>query len=463
MESLSSVEKYFYHRSKLGYHSCFFLAVKLYKAPEDGEICNALKQTISKHPQLYSNVSNENGSLALNPLKQPIHFKDVMKGLAEESLSEDVVNRIFQDINFDYGVEKPLWTILVLKDRRTFIFCTDHVIMDGLSAVAFWKSFMSSLNSSQPLEISDDVVYKPNAQNPRVPQHPYDRLPFSLLGFVLRIFVQFLILLTFVKVNLIGTIFAPSLKDKDFKFKDYQFPQGLLTDQGAIRNDNNQVNLHVSPSKLRTLLQNCKKHKLSLTALLPAIIAHSLTSVPDSKIEGSHMRINVPMNTRTMIERIMAIDSKFTQCGNFVKGGELTCDRSQLGQLWQTAAKFGTQLAAQRYDHSSLQLLRLLDLIDVEEYIKTKIGAKYPSSTFEVTNLGYESFSCGEDDAYIVEDAYFNEPQGLSDIFTCSMVATPFGGLNCWFSYPKTLSEDLGIVIYSIQTTLKALSESPSS
>lgn len=70
---------------------------------------------------------------------------------------------------------------------------------------------------------------------------------------------------------------------------------------------------------------------------------------------------------------------------------------------------------------------------------------KFPSSTFEMTNLGFQKFSSLESKKYFVVDAKFNEPQLVASIFTCAVISTPLGGLNCSVSYPKDISTELNV------------------
>ncbi|SCU85996.1 LAME_0D04016g1_1 [Lachancea meyersii CBS 8951] len=459
MESLSGLEEYYYYRSGLSYHSCFYVAIRLKKSPTNDELEGAIKATISKYPQLYSNAFEEHGTVTLRSLSNQITVLDVLETVDFESMSEDFNNYVFRNQNFPFGVEKPLWKILALKDRRTLVFCTDHLIADGMSTVSFWKSMMTNLNNPAHSGPLDGVVYRPSAQKFEVPQHLYDSIKYSFAGIFLCVCIRFMVLLTYLKVDLLWKVLAPELTDEDLKFKKYHFPQGLLTSAGAIRNDNLQLNLNIPSSKLKLLLKKCKSHKVSLTSLITAVIAHSLQTVPASQVEGSCIKITIPMSTRESLQKITGASPAMMEFGNFIKGGEFFRDLLKLTQLWETAASLNSELVSQKNDDDALQKIKLLSLVDVKKYVLAKVEARYPASTFEVTNLGYQSFDCGEDDKYIVEDAFFNEPQGINDVFTCSTVATPKGGLNCWFSYPKDICADFQPAIEYIQRVLYGLCE----
>ncbi|CUS21350.1 LAQU0S03e00540g1_1 [Lachancea quebecensis] len=459
MKSLSGLEEFFYYRSKQRLHTCFIVAITLNTRPTRGEIFHAIKTVVSKYPQLYSDVVARNGSLVLDPLQSPFSLDDVVEFTALESLDEESSDKIFKEITFIYGTGKPLWKVLVLEDQRTFVLCSDHVILDGLSTTVFWGSFMRSLNASQPDSTSsDEVLFKPSPTIPHVPQHPYSQLPVSVSGLLLRFFVRFLVLMSFLGVDLIGPVFVPSLGTKDFKFLHYRFPEGFLASDGTVRNDNCQLKINVSPNNLRALLRRCKEKKVSLSVFLLAVIAHSLKLVDATHVEGSRIKASVPMNTRPLVQKTMSVKPEAVEVGNFITGATLEYDKTSDDDIWQTAAKFREELLSQKDSQRSIESTKLLELIDVDAFVERKKNAKYPGSTFEVTNLGFQSFDCGEDDRYYVQDSIFNNPQGLGDVISCGCVATPVGGLNCSINFPRVISSDLKAPIEYIKRTLDSLS-----
>ncbi|SCU86775.1 LAFA_0E02982g1_1 [Lachancea sp. 'fantastica'] len=459
MDSLSGIEEFFYHRSKLAYHSCFYVAVKFNQKPEDSCLKSALEVTISKFPHLYSNAFTNAGNVVLRPLRKSFMLSEVVERVDFEYLDESFNSHVFKTVTFDYGVERPLWKLLVLKDQRTFVLCTDHLIMDGLSTVAFWKSVITGLNNCDTTGAPENgPVFIPSANLSKVQQHPYEKIPYTVLGLLLWAFVRLMVLLEFVKLDIIGKVFVPHLSSKDFKFRNYRFPEGLLNSTGGIRNDNCQLNLHIPSSKMRLLLKNCKSHKVSFTSLLAAVVAHSLQSVSPSQVEGSRIKISVPINAREAVRKVITEAPGSADFGNFIKTGEFTRDLTELVQLWDTAKSLDDEMAYQRKSEVPIQMAKLLNLIDVEKFVQGKVDAPYPGSTFEITNLGYQTFDCGVDDKYVVEDAFFNEPQGISDVFTFSVVSTPANGLNCWISYPRELQTDLQPAIANIQRKLDDLS-----
>lgn len=460
MKCLSGLEKFFYSRSKLGLHSCFLVAVQLNQSPSRSEICGAIKATVEECPHLYSDVVTKGELPSLEPINEQILLEQVLEYTDYGLLDEDICNKIFREVEFTYGSGKPLWKVLVLNDRRTLVLCTDHVILDGLSTVAFWKKFLGSLNATASTSLVSEVVFEPSVHNSVVPQHPYDRIPVTFFETMARALVQVLVFLAFLKIDLITTLFVPPLQKQYLKFKNYQFTRDYLAADGSVRNDNRLLKIVIPPQKLQNLLALCKGHNVSLSSLILAIMANSLKHVDSSQFDGTRAKISIPMNTRPFIEKTLLAEPKSIEFGNFIVGGELEYDLSDAGDLWQTAAHFRHDLAVQRNVRGSIMSTRLLDLVEVDHLMSVKASERYPSSTFELTNLGLQSFGCSENDKYFVVDSSFHNPQGLSEVFSCAAVATPVGGLNCSISYPKSLSSDLDPSMKFVKESLINLSSS---
>lgn len=443
---LSSLERFFYDRSRLNLHSCFFLGLQLNQLPSRNQIARALRTTIGKYPQLHQNV-------AIDPEdRKPfiknvgvIEFDDVVEYVEWDRFDEEATNYVFRTYNFPYFVEKPLWKILIHEKESRLLLLLDHALFDGISAVIFWKSFMSSLSSDS--NDGFDVLYRPERGSiTQEHAHAYDMLPTSW-GLM-------------AKKVVLGTIFKlmPSIitstSGNQFRFLDYSFPHGLLTHKSdddypyQIRNDNCQLNICVEPARLSDLLSACKFHRVSLTSLISAVLAISLRqNVEDGKSTGSKIKIDIPMNTRGACAKLLGSSDCLTSMGNFVAGATIDYDLHGSATIWETAEIIHAQLTNQTKTDvmGTIDNVRLLDAADTTNFIRQKVKATGPAGTFEVTNLGAQEFAVGAEvqGQFCVEDAFFNEPQGLSDIFTCCTISTPQGGLTCSVSYPRDIKSSV--------------------
>lgn len=450
---LSNIERYFYNRRKLGLHSCFYLAVKFNRQIDDNHLSYALKETINEFPQLHSNVFNDETFERIEPITVTIHFKDVVSFLEEEELSEDLINKIFKTVKFNYNEHEVLWRLLVLKNRCTFILCVDHVLFDGMSTVKFWEKFIGALNNDEPKD-DDKILHFHSSIVPNLPPHPYDLIPITFKWILIRWLIRIILALGMFP-------YRQEISDKQFRLPGYSFPSGLFErncNTQTIRNDNRQVKLHICNNGLTFLLSQCKRHNVSLTSMFVATIIYSLRSNRPASACGTLLKIDLPMNTRVQMERELNLNLAQLDMGNYIKNGELTYDLSQTEGIWNIAKDINEQIDAKKNDFESINMIKLLDFADNEKLIREKTKAKYPGSTFEVTNLGSQSFQSSIDDKFHIVNALFNEPQSISDIFTFSLVSSSVGGLNCCISCPKDIFDELNPTFNYMKEILKEYS-----
>lgn len=458
LRELSSVETFFYSRSNINLHSCFYVGVQLNIIPSKSQLIKALHLTISQFPLLHCNVSitdpitNTDVKPYINSINEPIGFDDVVIYQDWDILGEEENNYIFKTFNFPYHENKPLWKLLIIPKTKQILLLVDHLYADGMSTVNFWMAFIQSLNSDTEITIDSDVVFHSEHEF-QIPAHPYDKWPIPWLWKTKRFIVSKLF-----NWNP-QLIVAPD--SNLLHFKNYTFPKSLLlhsdeedsSKKFKVRNDNHQYLLNIPTDQLKQLLSVCKEHSVSLTSYIAALYCISITKVKKDCYDGSHIKIDVPMNTRATIIKTLDIPPKELQFGNYIAGIELLYDLKENKDIWGIA----TEIQKQLLEHSTTGIsdlinnMKLLDVIDPEVLIRSKVTpvpntTKYPGSTFEVTNLGNQDFNSKNDASaeFWVEDALFNEPQGISDIFTCSTISTPKGGLNFCISYPDDIKDDIG-------------------
>ncbi|QLQ81171.1 hypothetical protein HG537_0E05260 [Torulaspora globosa] len=444
-KKLCSLEKFHYDRSRLNLHSCFYLGIQLNELPKKRLLCYALRETIAKHPQLHQTIALnlEDNQPYIKNIDGVIKFDDIAEYVPFD-YAEDNINQIFRDQKFPYCVEKPLWKLLILESDTKCLLLLDHTLFDGMSAVAFWTSFMESL-SDEAGECDDDL-WAPSQESPIQDRHVYELWPTTWSSLCKALLVGILFRLCPSVVMAVG-------KDQ-LRFKKYQFPDGLFTENGSIgqsryhiRNDNCQQSLQVEPSHLRVLLSACKSHSVSLTSFLAALFALSMDKcLEQDSYTGSYLKIDVPMNTRKACAEVLDIPESSLMMGNFVAPTELRYDLGTTDDIWRLAKELNKDLKRQtRTDIvSTINNVRLLDVADTVKFIEEKIKADGPSGTFEITNLGTQDFCKGRSNGrFLVENAMFNEPQSISDVFTCSVISTPLGGLSCSLSYPRAVKRTI--------------------
>lgn len=460
MKQLSALDSYFYERSKMNLHHGFICGVKLNKLPTREELTFSLNATIVEFPHLSKNAF---------PIGNKVYLKDVdfMKfdHVVEynnhwKQLDTEVFNTIFQDYKFHYAQEEPLWKVIILEQCNYMILMVDHVLADGISTALFWKFLITQLNTGKVSEELTLFEHKEDEASIIEPLHPYDQWPTSWTWTIKRGIVK--ALYRFKRDSII------TLDPELFQFNNYKYPNDLLSNSNLekfeVKNDNIHWILNVKPQILEKILQDCKSRKVSLTAYLVATI---LTSLTDNKLEntndGKKFNVTIPLNTRpTCITKYPNLNMEF---GNFVGGMDfgisrdsiLNRDKTDSNGIWSICSKvqdFIVDQTQHRVD-DIIHNAKLLEIMDSKEFIQYKINNGAPAGTFEVTNLGFQKFNNSKNDIYQVVDAIFNEPQGISDIFTCAVISTEIGGLNCCISAPKNVNGYLQPVWEQLKTFYK--------
>ncbi|AQZ13562.1 SLI1 (YGR212W) [Zygosaccharomyces parabailii] len=448
IRKLSSLEKFFYSRSVLRLHSCFYVGIQLDHLPEKSQLQEALKRTITEYTKLHSNVAidDKDSEEFIKIIDRSFEFDDVVEYVPWKQFDQDKINYVFQNYGFSYNTEKPLWKILVLPHEQKLILLMSHVLFDGMAGVLIWKELLKNLNRiPSTIGTNSDEVYSPlESQHFDEDHHPYDDWPSTWTNALTRFFIgQYLKWQPLVKVV--------ELNSDQFQFTNYSYPDGLIrngknsvTGCYEIRNDNLQWNLHLETQELQNILALCKKNQVSLTSMLVALLSLSITECADpQRYTGFQLKIDVPINTRLACNKILHDDQYTNKLGNFVANTALTQSVKEKQDIWQLAKKFQAAIAqkSQAEIHDAINECKLLDLLNIEQFLRAKIAAGKPASTFEVSNLGYQSFDDIEG-PFQVKDAFFNQPQGIGSIFFCSVISTK-GGFNCNITYPKDLEADL--------------------
>ncbi|CAB4256093.1 N-acetyltransferase [Maudiozyma barnettii] len=473
LRELSSLEQYFYYRCKLQLHSCFYLATTLNKIPPRTIFEYALQETIKKYPQAHCTVTLDAVNVTPN-IKElsdsPIYFDDVVEYCEWDSLDTEKMNTIFKKYNFAFDNGRPLWKIIVLEKSNQLIFALSHIFFDGMSSTIFATTFLENLNRKvDDSKKRDNGLLYTSRKDVNIPPHAYDLWPVPLAWKIKRQLVKLLLKVSPGVVT--GT-------DKNLlQFENYNFPDDFVKvpadeeDTFTVKNDNLQRILRFSPEQLKTILSKCKEEKVSLTSFLGALFSFGLNNVSSDVLRnGKSFSINIPMNTRPICKEYLNVDESSLQLGDFIIGMEYpsTLDTVSNETFWSFATKINEYILDNRQNQISDQIntAKLLDVANVKSYVRQKVENAYgigPGAAFEVTNLGYVTFgsnSIEEDKNYYVTDAFFNQPQGFSNIFTCSIITTAIGGLTCSISYPKSLVVEMEPIWSKVDEIIEKISSS---
>ncbi|CAI2012833.1 hypothetical protein SEUBUCD646_0G04610 [Saccharomyces eubayanus] len=451
-QKLSGLEEYFLYRSKLNLHSCFYVGIKLNELPQKHQLISALKYAVIEHERLSCNVFCEksDNEVYLKSITEPFLFDDIAEYHHDwDQLKQNEINCIFQTYNFTYNVATPLWKILIIPSQNEMLLVTDHVLMDGISAVHVWETFMEGLREEASIE-DDETIYSPlfSSSTDLISASPFENWP---IPWSWRIIRQLASSLYYLSPKTIVT------NNKNLiQFANYSFPESFLeyeptgdTDLYKVRNTNHQWEFRLLPAHLKNVLSECKAHNVSLTSFLGALVCLSFEKTAREVYKGTYLKMDLPMNTRKICRKTLQfLSDEELVIGNFVAPIEYKHKLHQDLGLWDTASEIQEAVKYSSKDKviDTMNNVKLLEVVSPQQFIKDKINLNSgPSSTFEITNLGLQAFkdACNTELPFHVVDAIFNEPQGMSDIFTLSVISTPAGGLHCCVSYPNTLVEEL--------------------
>jgi hypothetical protein len=299
---------------------------------------------------------------------------------ARDSAIEGLVEELLHEIKWKDA--SPPWSIHIMpmeesvaKQKRFFAaFVYSHALGDGISGLAFHRTFLKSLmtkGSGQSLDPFD---------TPKTPlPGPFDsssRLPISwtyLLAPFLAVYMPKFI------TGFFGLQAAASTVDSGTWLGPPIFFDATQTMQTRIKI------ITIEHDRMHRVLQACRKNEAKLTGTLHQIILHALKI----KLPSEHISNFV---SQTAINMRGSIGASSDEMGLFVSGYYEVHQKSNIGSIgsesfWQAARHTTVALAkgAATLADQPIGLLRFLP--SIRSWTKGKLGQKRDSS-YEISNLG---------------------------------------------------------------------------
>ena len=312
------------------------------------------------------------GITVAGTLKKPlwVRLKEIDLGKVVEFVKGDSrwILEGKHQVGFSWG-ELPLWRVVVItpedeeSSKRIEVgFFIHHGVGDGKSGFAFHLDFLEALNAQSSVEEENNpgtVVQVPKLDLvPSIEEaHP---LPLSYW---------------FIASQIIKLI-LPKSKDKE------HWTGALIRSE---RNITHLRLLYLPSSILNSLLQKCRQHNVTLTALLTVNIARALAKVFTNYTRFScscalSFRRFTGTGDRAMCLYVSSYTHKFSTNSS---GGYIPCDvfswdaiRSCFNEIQSATASPANQ---------QVGLLKFMD--NYEAFFKGKIG-KEREHSFEVSNVG---------------------------------------------------------------------------
>lgn len=447
-------EKYYFWRNKLNMYSNFRVAVEYSKELDSESIFHALSLIISQHASLSINAYTKKSSSFFQfpyslGVMEKYKLSDVLEVINDESITvEDVFNDL-QDVHFEYGKSKPLWS-LILLNKKTLVYYSDHLLFDGSSGLNFHKVFSRAIEvriKREEFTGDDSLLFditKIDSQF-QLPPKPSDLIdysvPFFYFMYVLMIVCFPKKLTDFIKYFFIDdanisrskTYNTIALSRKMIGYDDDDAGNGDI----IVRKDVDAKNrdlcklVHISHSKLDQLIADCRKYNVKLTSLL---VVMSLLSI--SKITGSERdtMVVIPVNSRPKID-LKRIQQNFchdikTDFGLYL--GDLNIELPPVERMCN-GGKINWNFVKyiNDYIHGSIKNsqrdLGLVSWVDAKAFLEAR-KKRHDNSmigTLLVSNLGNLKDS---DNRFL--NAYFDQPcrSGVLSLFAMNVVRTTKGG-----------------------------------
>jgi hypothetical protein len=425
-------EKYYFWRNKLNMYSNFRVAVEYSEELDVKSIFYALRQMTAQHSSLSMNAyENQNTWWFQFPfyLKFMNSYKlsDVLQVIDNDDLTVDDLFDELQETHFEYGQEKPLWS-LILLNKKTLVYYSDHLLFDGSSGLNFHKVFSQALKEAKDNKESDEfsgmdsILF--DIKNTDCQFHITPK-PSELIDYSVPIFYLFYVfmMICFPKF-LIKLIKYYFIDDGNISRSRTYNMISLSKKMIQLKDNKDKCKLvHISQEKLQQIISDCRKYKVKLTSLLVVV---SLLSI--SKITGNEKdtMVVIPVNSRNKIKKQFNLKDEF---GLYL--GDLNLELPPVekmcynGEINWNFVKYVNDFIHKNIQNSQRDL-GLTSLIDSKIFLeqRKKNNENTMIGTLLVSNLG----NLKDDDTF--ENAYFDQPCKSSalSLFAMNVISTSKGG-----------------------------------
>jgi hypothetical protein len=409
-------------------------------------IYSALKKVIEEHPKLSAIPRDEEKSypdvyfarLPEIDLRSCVEFQERTKAVPQDGEVDEELDEVLHEqhsYNFkrDAGT-KPFWRLVILtspSDERTFTatWTFHHALSDGGSALLFHETFLAGLNSLDTTPNDEPIV-----QSLSMPLPP----PFEDLHPMTISWSYFF--------STLAKIILPSYFNKrpsklwTGNTVPSEIPQPPLF---------NFRTLIFSAATTKRLAQISRKHDVSLTCTLEALLAASLfTHLPASKFDK--VKFSNPMAMRRFLRDVPTdqMTNALTQFEHIHQRPTPTPDTNKSASpvlqnfSWSDAHAVRSTIACEIAKEGADNPIALLKYVsNMHDFFKSTLG-KPRQASMELSNIGmYKNKVTGEDEGeeekWKIGRVTFSQCPNPTGAAICASVVT--GGdvelsVNfCWF------------------------------
>ncbi|KAK9234741.1 alcohol acetyltransferase [Lipomyces kononenkoae] len=354
------LETFFIQRKTLDYYTDVVMWASFNSAISRPRLYCALTKLVLKNPAMRAHVLNPLADRPTLAYFDTIDFEKVVEYRTMPEVDMEQLMTEFDKANFEYAeLEQPLWKVWVLNEK-TVVFAFDHGALDGISGAVFLVQLAEALND----EIVEENIHSFVRLDPVIESNPIidDILPPN------PHWVPPAVPSTPVRDP---SIFAP-----------YDYP--IFGDRWRI--------ISIPSSSSKSLLAECRKRKVALTALFHTILLTAMSRVYPGP-EGFDTMI--PINSRRFFPAQYSDPESIM--GNYLYHyKEISVAQRSASFNWEEVIRFDKKVKLSSSDPTKSFILENLvpQIGRIREVMQSKMG-RPRENDIAVSNLGAYKFPTG--------------------------------------------------------------------
>lgn len=429
------MESYFYETTHTGAYSNFFVA-GVYKGITENLLSHALRNIILEYPSFTYNVFG--GDLKSLVLRQvlKIDFEDVVEFISKPmepgSKLDDQISQQVVDRGFRFGIESPLWRVIVLNNETVIFYC-DHILFDGVSLANFHHLLLENMNQVKSSEEKLDrlfdfkldsfgVSYSPNHCD--IYNAKWHTVIWALYHELVPRSIKFY-------VQKCKRLFDPN----EPKLTGYSFKGNHVLRLKDFRV--NSIYVNVPPEKLSFMLKECRYQRVLMTALISYISLAAIKQVT----KNADLAVGFPVSMRDKIKLRYPQDTTF---GIFVKGEyfDLTAIEFDSYINWDDVRMIHRRITSLLETGRANDQVGMLKFINVCDWQLSQVGT-HLRDTVQISNLGLQKVAHKKGVVEIV-DMFFNQCIGFAGGYlNPNIISTDVNGMNIAMAYHPNDAQEI--------------------
>lgn len=464
--ALAPFEKWYFWRNELGMYSNFRIAAHYKRDLTPELVCQVLARMVARHPSLAMNVyqggnivhdvEEDNvdcrGPQGPGNVDEDLHFRfmpsikleHVLEVMDDPNMTITTLFDTLQSRRFYYGGSHPLWKVILLN-KQTLVYYSDHVLFDGTSGSNFHMVFSKEMAQleresnkcselGEPSEFVSSPAHCTHTQktkskrtvfdlNHAPPSYQLAPNPAKFLDYTVPIHYLLYIVMIFYLPRVFSNAIQYYIDDSQFaNKKSYNILAAPRRKPSAASKDTCR-HVHIKSETMRKLLAQCKANKVKFTSLLVILALVSIKSITGP--DNDTMTI-VPVNSRFQLQQ--SVDTNF---GLYL--GDVHIELPALDKVMDMSGQINWPLVQyvnrviQTNKTDSQRDLGLVSWINPRDFLKSRRDDHDPNqmcATLVVSNLGYVNDPHGN-----LGDMWFDQPcqSATLGLFSLSVIGSKNG------------------------------------